>query len=121
MISSNKQLLSNLASSVSIITIGVLLADPFDVSMSSRLLVVLCVLLAISLAIFGFGQWREEAADEREMVILDRASRIGYLSGISLLVIALIVQSFSHQVDFWLAGVLVAMIVSKQTYTIHKK
>ena len=113
--------LSLLASSFTLIALGVLLTDPFDLTMNNMALILISGLLLASFGVFAGLLWKEKAADEREAVIVDKAGRLGYLAGLSVLVIALVVQSFDHKVDAWLVVVIATMIITKQMYIQIKK
>ena len=113
--------LSLLASSLTLIALGVLLTDPFNITMNNMALIVVSGLLLASFGVFAGLLWQEKAADEREGVIIDKAGRIGYLAGLSILVFALVVQSFDHSVDGWLVVAIATMIIAKQAYISLKK
>lgn len=113
--------LSLMASSTALIVLGVLLTDPFDLTMNNMALIVISGLLLASFGIFAGLFWLENAADEREAVLVDKAGRLGYLSGLSVLVIALVAQSFNHSVDAWLVLTIAVMILSKHLYIVIKK
>lgn len=113
--------LSLMASSTALIVLGILLTDPFDLTMNNMALVVISGLLLASFGIFAGLFWLENAADEREAVLVDKAGRLGYLSGLSVLVIALVLQSFNHSVDAWLVLTIAVMILSKHLYIVIKK
>lgn len=113
--------LSLVASSLALIILGVLLTDPFNITMNNMALLVISGLLLASFGIFAGLFWQEHAADEREGAIVDKAGRLGYLSGLSVVVIALVVQSFNHTVDAWLVLTIAVMIISKNLYIALKK
>jgi hypothetical protein len=108
------------ASSIALISLGVLLTDPFDITMNNAALMLISGLLLASFVVFAGLLWQEKPADEREAVLIDKAGRFGYLAGLSVLVLALVVQSFDHAVDSWLVIVIATMIITKQAY-IHMK
>ena len=113
--------LSLFASSVALIALGVLLTDPFDVSMNNMMIIVVSGLLMASFGVFAGLFWQEKAADEREGQLIDRGGRFAYLTGMSVLVIGLVVQSFDHAVDSWLVLTIAVMIISKHLYLHLKK
>lgn len=113
--------LSLIASSLTLIALGLLLTDPFNISMNDMTLVVVSGLLLASFGIFAGLLWKETASDERESQLIDRGGRFAYLTGMSVLIIALVVQSFNHSVDVWLVTTIVVMILSKQLYSVVKK
>lgn len=108
-------------SSIILILLGVILADPFDITMNNMTLLVISGLLLASFGVFAGLLWHEKAADEREGQIIDRGGRFSYLTGLSVLIIALVAQSFNHSVDIWIVAAVVTMILSKQLYIHIKK
>ena len=113
--------LSLIASSVALVSLGVLLTDPIGITMNNMTLILVSGLLLASFGTFAGILWQEKPADEREAVMLDRAGKFGYLTGLCVLVVALVVQSFDHSVDAWLVLTIAAMIISKQAYFYSKK
>lgn len=113
--------ISLLASSVTLLVLGILLTDPFGITMNSMTLIVISGLLFASFGVFAGLLWQEKAADERESQIIDRGGRFAYLTGMSVLITALVVQSFDHSVDVWLVITIAVMIISKQLYVHLKK
>ncbi len=74
----------------------------------TALLVVVVLLLVWS----GFVM-QEVAHDEREVLLKMRSGRVAYLSGLGVLMVALIVQGLSHAIDPWIAVALAVMVVAK--------
>jgi hypothetical protein len=72
------------------------------------------IALLVIFALFAVFVWRESARDEREIFLRMRAGRIGFLVGAGFLLLGIVVQSLSGgQVDGWLLGALVTMILAK--------
>ena len=109
------------ASSATLICLGILLADPFDISMNNMVLIVVSGMLLASFALFAGLLWKERAADEREAVLVDKAGRFGYIAGMSTLTIGIVVQSFTHDVDVWLVLTVSMMIIAKHAFLGVKK
>ena len=98
---------------ISIIIIAVLLLNPFDFWMPSML--VMCM-LATMLGLFGLFAGlvlREKSKDERDDIHKALAGRNAFLTGSVVLVIAIVVQGYSHTVDPWLVLALISMITTK--------
>lgn len=108
--------LSAAISSLALLILGILLSDPFDITMNNMVLIVISGLLLASFGLFAGLFWQEHAADEREAVLLDKAGRLGYLAGLTVLVIGVVIQSFNHNVDIWLVLTIAAMIIAKHIY-----
>lgn len=117
----HKSTLSFVASSIAVVALGLILADPFDWTMNNMFLALLSGLLLASFGLFAGLFWQEKAADEREAVLVDKAGRLGYLAGLTVLIIGLVLQSFDHSVDAWLVIAITTMILSKQLYLLLKK
>lgn len=100
---------------LALITIAVLLLNPFDFWMPDMM--VICM-LAIVLALFGvFSSFilREKSVDERDDQHKSLAGRNAFLAGSGIVVLGIVVQGYTHTVDPWLVLTLVVMIVAKLT------
>ncbi|TAJ14813.1 hypothetical protein EPO56_01590 [Patescibacteria group bacterium] len=101
--------------SIAIILVGLLtlLGDPFMVwmPMGGQMFVLLGA--TIFLCIWAGFVMFENSHDEREVLHMQSAGRFAYLSGIGVLLIALIYQGFTHAIDSWILGALAVMVVSK--------
>ena len=91
----------------------VVLADlvPFWMPMMGEMLALLIVTV-LMLVCVGFVI-QEKAQDEREVILKMKSGRMAYLSGLAVLMIALIVQGFAHDIDPWIAGALAVMVAAK--------
>lgn len=77
---------------------------------------VVMLLIAVFVAAFGLFAvliWRENPRDEREAHLLLSADRLGFLTGASVLSVALIVTSLRHESTNLLALALSSMILAK--------
>ena len=91
----------------------VLVLNPFHFWMPMPLQM---MILGATIAAFGVVAGfvvRERAKDERDEAHRMRAGRVAFLAGTAVLVVGIIVQSFTHQVDSWLVGTLAVMLVAK--------
>jgi uncharacterized membrane protein len=94
--------------------------DPFMVLMPAPL--ALCVLGAFVVAAFAFALfvWKEKARDEREVQLRFSASRIAFLSGAVVLVVAVVYQVLvEHHVDVWVLIALATMALAKTASSLH--
>lgn len=89
------------------------LADlvPFWMPMMGELLALLVVV--ILLLVWAGFVLQETAHDEREVLLKMKSGRVAYLSGLGVLMVALVVQGMSHDIDPWIAVALAVMVVAK--------
>lgn len=99
--------------SLILIVLLALLLNPFDLWMPSALFMMIVLGLAVVFAVFVSFVWKENTRDEREMLHKMLAGRIAYLVGAGMLVLGIIVQSFSHEIDPWLVLTFGVMILAK--------
>lgn len=69
--------------------------------------------LSVVFILFVTAIFKEQLGDERERQHARSAGRISYLIGVGLLVIGIIYQALTGQIDTWLIVTLVAMLLSK--------
>ncbi|OGZ00978.1 MAG: hypothetical protein A3B13_02650 [Candidatus Liptonbacteria bacterium RIFCSPLOWO2_01_FULL_45_15] len=99
--------------SLILIVLLVLFLNPFGFWMPNILLMMMVLGLVVVFSVFASFIWRENARDEREGLHKMMAGRFAFLVGMAILVTGIIVQSFKHELDFWLAFTLGAMILAK--------
>ncbi len=89
------------------------LADlvPFWMPMMGEMIALLIVV--ILLLVWAGFVLQEQAHDEREVILKMKSGRVAYLSGLGVLMLALVVQGFAHAIDPWIAIALVVMVLSK--------
>ena len=89
------------------------LADliPFWMPMMGEMIALL-VVSVLMLVWVGFVM-KEVAHDEREVLLKMKSGRIAYLSGLGVLMLALIVQGSQHAIDPWIAIALAVMVLAK--------
>ena len=105
--------LQEVSVSLVLIILLVLLLNPFNFWMPTSVLMAMLVWLIVIFALFASFVWKEFAKDERELLHRMIAGRVAYLVGTGTLVLAIIVQCFSHNLDPWLVFALVLMILAK--------
>ncbi len=81
--------------------------------MPSALQMSMLAVVLVLLAGFLVLVWREHPQDEREAYNQALASRVAYLTGAGVLMIALVVQSLQHHLDSVVPIALLAMITAK--------
>lgn len=102
-----------IVASLVLLTLLTLLVNPWGLWMSSPLVMMLLIGFAIVFALFASFVWREKVRDEREGLHRMLAGRMAFLVGAGMLVLGIMVQSWRHALDPWLALTLGAMIVAK--------
>lgn len=99
--------------SIALIVLLILFLNPFSFWMPTALLMMMILGLAVVFVMFVSFIWRENSRDEREGFHKMMAGRFAFLAGAAILVVAIIIQSFSHNLDFWLVLALITMILTK--------
>ena len=109
-----KQLaLSEVAISAILLIISVLLVSPFNYWMTHPIHMTMLALLGIAFVAFAVFVWRENVHDEREQLHRFVAARFAYLTGVCVLVLATMYQSFHHRLDGWIIVALAAIVIAK--------
>ena len=89
------------------------LADlvPFWMPMMGEMMMLL--LVVVLLLVWAGFVMQETAHDEREVLLKMKSGRVAYLSGLGVLMVALVVQGMSHAIDPWIAIALAVMVITK--------
>src|SRR3989344_3467470 len=100
---------------ISAVLIGllVLLLNPFEFLMTTPVQTMTIAAILIIFVSFCVFVWKEKSKDEREQLHKQIASRFAYLSGASILLVGVIIESFNHNLDPWLILALIVMILAK--------
>ncbi len=93
--------------------LALVLLNPFDLFMPSMVVMGIAAAALVVFGLFAAFVLREDAQDERDEANRTFAGRAAYLVGAGVMVVGVAVQSFSHAVDPWLVGGLVAMLLGK--------
>lgn len=104
---------SELFLSALIVSLLIVFLNPFNLLMPPSVVMMLIVGLIVFFGIFGAIIWKEKPRDEREALLSQRAGRIAFLTGTTVLVIGITYQEYYHTLDSWLIYALVAMILGK--------
>jgi len=102
-----------LIASFVLIAILILLFNPLGLWMPNGLSMMMLLGLIVVFAVFASFVWKEKARDERESMHRMFAGRVAFLAGSGTLVLAIVVESFQHALDFWLVLTLVVMVITK--------
>lgn len=109
----HNNILGEIAISLILLIFLILLVNPFDLLMPKPMEMMLVLGLALIFIIFAGFFWKEKAIDERESLHRYIAGRFAYFTGVTLLTLGVILQSFRHSLDRWLIFTLIAMIIAK--------
>jgi len=101
-----------------IILLG-LLVNPFGFLMTDMMTTIFLACLLGAFAAFTSFLWKESPHDEREDRHRLIAGRVGFLAGAIILVIAIIIQSLNHSLDYWLVFALGGMALGKTLARIY--
>lgn len=104
-----------------LISLLVLLLDPFGFVMATNLQMMVIAFVLIIFIFFAAFVWNEKTRDEREELHKHIVSRFAYLSGASILTIAVIYQSLNHTLDPWVIIALIVMVLAKLIGSIYTK
>lgn len=107
--------------SIALIVLLIVLLNPFNFLMSDAVLMLTVALFVIAVGLIAGLALNERPRDERENVLVHTSARVGYISGIVILSLAIIIESLQHDLDFWLPLVFVIMILSKLIGRIYQE
>ncbi|MEK9176455.1 MAG: hypothetical protein AAB520_03365 [Patescibacteria group bacterium] len=116
----NKFITEILISTILIVLL-ILLLDPFMILMTTPVQMITIAAVLIIFISFCVFVWKENSRDEREQLHKQIASRFAYLSGASILIIAIITQSLNHSLDPWIVIALIVMILAKVAGSLYAK
>ncbi|HVT01602.1 MAG TPA: hypothetical protein VHE53_05260 [Patescibacteria group bacterium] len=112
---------SELAVSIIFILLLIFFLNPFHILMPDPMLTLMIVVLLVLFGIFASFVFQENVHDERESLHRFIAARFAYLIGTGVLVIGIIIQSLSHNVDIFLVITLILMVLAKVAGFIYAK
>lgn len=94
-----------------IITLAFLFTSSLLMPMNLEMLLVIG-LITLFIAFAGMV-WKEQPKDERDNMHRLHAGRVSYLVGLAMLVIGIVQQSLTYEIDPWLIATVVAMVSAK--------
>ena len=108
---------------VALVTVLVLLLgsliDPLHIGMGGMAYMSTVGIITAIYFIVVFFIWGEKPHDEREYEHRYASSRAAYLAGSSVLILGIVLQSFTHGINPWLPSTLAAMFVAKLVTRIY--
>lgn len=93
--------------------IAVLLLNPFHFWMPDMMVMAMLAFALVLFGIFASFILREKIFDERDSLHRTLAGRNAFLAGSAILMLGIIIQGYSHEVDAWLVVTLIGMIIVK--------
>lgn len=98
---------------VVLLTGALLLVNPFGIWMPTTLQ--MCMLALVVAAAGGIAAFmlREKPLDERDDAHRMFSGRAAFFTGAAILLVGITVQTFAHELDPWLLGALVGMVLAK--------
>lgn len=106
--------LSEIATVIVFLIILVLFLNPFGFWMPEPLTYMMIVAVVVVFALFAGLVLKNSARDEREALHQMKAGRIGYLSGVGVLVLAIAIEGvILKEVDVWLVIALAVMVLAR--------
>lgn len=105
--------------SLILIVLLVLSLNPYNIFMPNMMQMLIICIALVFFSIFTGLILKEKAEDEREEKHRGIAGRAGFLGGASVLIIAIVIETFQHTVDAWLVVALVFMILVKMGFRIY--
>lgn len=100
---------------ISLVLIGLLVffINPLDLLMPQQMHPFMIPILVLLFIIFTALLWKETPGDEREQLHKFIASRFAYFAAVSILIIAIVFQSFHGQIDLWLIIAICITLLAK--------
>jgi len=96
------------------VLVAIIFTDPLMVLMPSSLMSAVMVIFFVLFGIYSTSIWKERAIDERDELHRANAGHTAYLTGAGIAVIGILHQAVTiHDVDMWLVGILVGMVIAK--------
>lgn len=109
----NNYFISEILISLVLLLILVFCLNPFGILMPPPFVSMLVILLLLFVGIFASFIWKERSEDERENYHKLLAGHLAFLTGVTLLGIAIAIQELNHKLDPWLVYILIAMLLAK--------
>ncbi len=102
-----------------ILVILAVFLNPTHLLMPESVNTMLVLGLVMAFLVFVGMVWREKADDERDVLHIQKAGRLSFLVGISILVVGVTVQATMHEIDSWLVFALSGMVLTKLVSRIY--
>ena len=117
----NKSLITETILVTGLVALVFVTIDPFDYHMSHMWYMALCGIITAVYFFVVFFVWGEKYHDEREFEHRYFSSRAAYITGSTVLILSILIQSFVSMVDPWLPTTLASMFVAKLIARIYSE
>lgn len=104
---------SALVIGILLIFLAIVLTNPGNIFMPTTFQMFLIALFSVTYFMFAGLVFKEKPKDEREAQILNQSSRLAFIGGTAFLLVAIVIQSFQHNLDNWLVWALVVIVTIK--------
>lgn len=108
-----KKIINEISVTLILALLIIILLDLFPFWMPGPVAMIVLLALVLVYIVYAVFMWREKSQDEREDYHKLVASRRAWLSGSSVLIVAVLVQGINHDIDPWILYALLAMIIAK--------
>ncbi len=100
---------------IGLIVLGILgvFLNPTHLLMPDSVNMMLIVGLILGFLAFISLFWREQANDERDTAHMQKAGRVSFFVGATILVVGIAFQALKHEIDPWLLYALAGMVLTK--------
>lgn len=98
-----------------LVVLAVLLLNPFHFWMPDMMVMGMLAILLVLFGVFASFILKEQVFDERDDMNRSLAGRNAFLAGSVILMLAIVIQGYSHSIDPWLVITLIVMIITKIT------
>ena len=104
---------ANYLVAVALVILLGLLANPYMLWMPSPAQMMIVLVAAILAVVYGGFVLKEAAGDERETLHRMLAGRAAFITALTMLTVALVVQGVTHSIDPWIPATLAFTIIAK--------
>ncbi len=103
-----------------LVLLGILF-NPWNIFMPTYIEMMIMVALVALFGVFASLIWREKGGDERERLHSMFADRVAFLSGSGILLIAIVLEAWMHELNPWILATLAVMVVAKVAGLLYTK
>jgi divalent metal cation (Fe/Co/Zn/Cd) transporter len=109
----------HIVSSLVFVAALIFLWNPFGTWMPSELEMIAAGAVAVIAAVFIGLVSTDEGRDEREVALRGKSARVGYIAGVLVLSLCVVVGLVTHEpVNLWILGALGAMVVTRVVHRV---